>query len=142
MAYEEEWRDERSLNYRDPEVRHMNALEFIEREKREGGAWWKLVRQARWRIDNDELFKLDYEIENIKRGLVRRGECDASEAKAMFKYASASYATIIRELILAIPELAGYTRIRRCSISQFYPQLEIYEHSAEIDVESGGDVAA
>ena len=141
-ATEPDHREQRKANYIPPEMRHEKALEFIERESCQGGAFSKLINQAQWRIKNGEIFVIDYEIQNIKYGMVRRGECDAAEAKAMFKGAMASTATVTRELILRVPELAGYTRIRHCDISQFYPQLEYLEKGAAINVEDGGDFAA
>lgn len=116
---------------------------FIERERHLGGAYDKLKSQARYRMSIDEFFDIDYEIKNIKRAMVRRGECDEKEAKAMFKYASSNQqGAIIREMILEMPELANYTRIRKCSMSKFYPQLQYLEGSAAINTEEGGDFAA
>jgi len=141
MSESDDWRDQRKANYVPMELRREKVLQFIERE-RNGGGYDKLLKQARWRMQNDELFKIDYEIENIKRGIVRRGEGDASFAKDMFKYASSSYACLVREMILEMPELADYTRIRKCKASKFYPELEEYEHRLVIDQETGGDSAA
>lgn len=141
-ALDSDYREQRKANYTPPEMRHEKALEFIERESCPGGAFDKLMKQARWRIENGEIFVITYEIQNIKYGMVRRGECDEQEAKAMFKGATASTATVTRELILRIPELADYTRIRQCDISEFYPQLKHLEKSAAINVEEGGDFAA
>lgn len=140
-ASDPSWREQRKANYVPMELRREKVLQFIE-NGRDGGGYDKLLRQARWRMDNDELFKIDYEVENIKRGIVRRGEGDASYAKAMFKNASASYACLVREMLLEMPELADYTRIRHCKASRFYPQLEKYEHELVVDQESGGDVTA
>jgi hypothetical protein len=141
-ASDPDHREQRKANYTPPEMRHEKALEFIERESKQGGGFSKLIAQALWRIRNGEHFDTDYEIKNIKYVMVRRGECTAKEAKEMFKGATASTATVTRELILRIPELAEYARIRACDISQFYPQLKYLEKSAAINVEDGGDFAA
>jgi len=147
----DEWRDEKAADADYTEQRKANftpawekrekALMFIERER--DGVYRKLKNQARYRMEIGELFDIDYEIKNIKRSMVRREECDEAEAKAMFKGASKSQqSTIIREMLLEMPELADYTRIRECSVSEFYPQLRFLEHSAAIDTEEGGDYAA
>ena len=142
MAGSPDWREQRKANYVPPELRYEKALEFVERERHEGGAYAKLVRQARWRVENGEVFMLSYEIENIKYGMVRRGECDASEAKAMFKYAKSSTATVTRELLKDVPELEGHVRLRECSISDKYSQFKHLEHPLIVDQETGGDFAA
>jgi len=142
MADSGDWREQRKANYIPTELRHEKALQFVERERHEGGAYDKLLKQARWRMENGELFYLPYEIRNIKYGMVRRGECDEAGAKEAFKYANASPATVIREMIRDLPELAGYTRIRKCSVSEKYPDLKEYEHALVIDQETGGDFAA
>lgn len=142
MAESGDWHDQRKANYVPSELRHEKALEFVERERHPGGAYDKLLKQARWRMENGELFYLPYEIRNIKYGMVRRGECDEAGAKEAFKYACASSATVIREMLRDIPELAGYTRIRECSVSDKYPELKKYEHALVINQETGGDEAA
>lgn len=142
MAESDNWREQRKANYVPPELRHEKALQFIDRERHPGGAYDKLLMQARWRIENDEIFVLDYEIQNIKYGMVRRGECDASEAKKMFKYALSSGATVVREILIDVPELEGHVRLRKCSVSDKYPQFKHLEHALVIDQESGGDFAA
>lgn len=142
MSTSDNWREQRKANYVPPELRYEKALQFIERERHPGGAYDKLLNQARWRIDNGELFYLPYEIRNIKYGMVRRGECDEAGAKEAFKYANASLATVVREMILDLPELANYTRIRECGVSDKYPELKKYEHALVINQEKGGDEAA
>lgn len=142
MAESDDWREQRKANYVPPELRHEKALEFVERERRPGGAYDKLLKQARWRIENGELFYLPYEIRNIKYGMVRRGECDEAGAKEAFKYACSSTATVIREMLRDLPELAGNTRIRECKISYLYPDLKKYEHKLVVNQETGGDEAA
>ena len=142
-AQDPDWTEQRKANYVPPEMRHEQALMFIERERHPGGGYDKLMNQARYRMEIDEFFDIDYEIKNIKRAMVRRGECDEQEAKAMFKYASSNQqGAIIREMIIEMPELASYTRIRNCSMSEFYPQLQHLEGSAAINTEEGGDYAA
>lgn len=140
-AAESDHREQRKANYIPPEMRHEKALEFIERESCQGGAFAKLMTQAEYRYENDEEFDPESEAKLIKRMMVRKGECDKSEAKKMFSGANASLATIRREIILRNPKLAQCTRIRHCDISQFYPQLEYLEKSAAINVEDGGDFA-
>ena len=142
MAESDDWREQRKANYVPPELRHEKALEFIDRERHPDGGYAKLLRQAMWRIENDEIFVLDYEIQNIKYAMVRRGECDAAEAKAMFKYALSSGATVVREMLIDIPELAGHVRLRKCSVSDKYPQFKHLERALVIDQEQGGDFAA
>lgn len=142
MACSDEWQEQKKANYVPSELRHEKALQFIERERHAGGAYDKLLRQARWRIDNGEIFVLTYEIQNIKYGMVRRGECDAAEAKAMFKYANSSLATVVREMCIDMPELIEHVRLRRCSVSEKYPQFIQYERALVIDQETGGDFAA
>lgn len=142
MAESDDWAEQRKANYVPSQIRHEKALQFIERERHEGGAYDKLLKQARWRIENGEIFVLDYEIQNIKYVMVRRGECDAQEAKSMFKYASSSLATVVREMCIDIPELVNHVRLRNCSVSEKYPQFIEYEHALVINQEEGGDFAA
>ena len=142
MADSEEWTEQRKANYVPHAIRREKALQFIDRERHIDGAYDKLLKQARWRIENGEIFVLDYEIQNIKYGMVRRGECTASEAKAMFKYAGSSLATVVREMCIDIPELVWHVRLRNCSVSEFYPQFVKYERALVIDQENGGDFAA
>ena len=142
MADSEDWQEQRKANYVPPAMRREKTLQFIERESHEGGAYNKLIRQARWRIENDEIFVLTYEIQNIKYGMVRRGECSAKEAKGMFRYALSSSATLSRELLRDVPELEGHIRLRECSVSDYYPEFKHLEHPLVIDQEEGGDFAA
>ena len=141
MAESDEWQEQRKANYVPPAMRHEKTLQFIERE-RNGGAYSKLIRQAKWRCENDEIFVLTYEIQNIKYVMVRRGECSAKEAKAMFRYALSSSATLARELLRDVPELEGHIRLRECSVSDYYPEFKHLEHPLVIDQEEGGDYAA
>lgn len=141
-ASDPDWHEQRKANYVPPALRHEKALMFIERERHKGGAYDKLLKQARWRIENGEIFVLSYEIQNIKYVMVRRGECDVSEAKAMFKYATSSTATVVREMCIDIPELLGHVRLRNCSMSEYYPQFKPFEHELVTDQEQGGDEAA
>jgi hypothetical protein len=66
----------------------------------------------------------------------------AKEAKAMFRYALASPATLSRELLKRIPELKGHIRLRECDISDYYPEFKYLEHPLVINQEEGGDQAA
>jgi len=146
MANSDDWQEQRKANYTPPKMRHEKALEFVERESYQGGAFAKLMAQAEYRYENDEEFDPEHEARLIKRMMVRNGECNKTEAKKMFSGANASWATIRREIILRNPKLAQCIRIRRCPISEFYKgtlieELDL-EKSAAINVEDGGDFAA
>ena len=140
MANSDSWQEQRKANYVPPAVRRDQALEFIEREYK--GIYEMLKRRA-WKCINErKIFDLDYEIKDLKRQINGLGY-DAREIKQMFKGSSnAQQSTIIREMLLEIPQLAQYTRIRSCSVSEFYPQLKHLEGSAAINTEEGGDFAA
>ena len=136
------WRTQRAKNYVPPALRHEQALSFIERERHDGGGYDRLKAIALIFIKNDEIMSVQYAIQDIKYNIVRFEGFTAKEAKAMFKYAMASPATIARELLKEIPELEGHIRLRECKVSVFYPEFQHLEHSLTLNQEEGGDAAA
>lgn len=138
----DDWRKQRAANFVDAEIRHEKALQFIEREEHEGGGFDRLKVIAWMFIENDEIMSVNYSIQDIKYNIVRYEGFTAKEAKAMFKYAMSSPATIARELLKRIPELEGHIRLRECPISDFYPEFKHLEHPLEVNQEVGGDVTA
>lgn len=136
------WRAQRAENFVPPEERHEKALEFIEREEHEGGGFDRLKDIAWVFIKNDEIMSVNYSIQDIKYNIVRFEGFTQKEAKAMFKYAMASPATIARELLKRIPELEGHIRLRECKVSDFYPEFKYLEHPLTLNQEEGGDAAA
>ena len=137
-----DWREQRKKNYVPVEMRHEKALQFVERERHEGGGYDRLMTMARIFIDNDEIMSVQYAIQDIKYNIVRYEGYSASEAKSMFKYAMSSPATIARELLKDVPELEGHIRLRECEISKYYPEYAHLEHPLVVNQEEGGDEAA
>lgn len=143
MASSEEYEEQRKANYVPEELRHEQALAFIERENCPGGAFNMLMRVAMKRAKEGKLVNPEFEAKTIKRNLVENLGYDAREVKAMFKGCTSSQMSAIsREMILMEPMLADYIRIRKCPMSKFYPELQYLEGSAAINTEEGGDFAA
>jgi len=143
MASSDDYEEQRKANYVPEEMRHEQALEFIERESYQGGAFNMLMRVAMKRASEGKLVNPDFEARSIKRNLVENLGYSSKEVKAMFKGGTSSQmAAIAREMILMEPVLAVYIRIRKCNMSKFYPQLRHLEGSAAINTEEGGDFAA
>lgn len=138
MAESDDWTEQRKANYTPPEMIYEQGLEFVQREY--NGVYEMLKRRAYKRIEAHEIFETDYEVKDLKREVASLGYTQ-KEVKAMFK-GSGRASVISRELILEIPELAKYCRIRKCSISSYYPTLQDLEGSAAINTEEGGDFAA
>ena len=142
-AYDPDWEEQRKANYVPEEMRHAQALEFIERESYNGGAFNMIMRVAMKRASEGKLVNPEFEAKSIKRNLIENLGYSAKEVKAMFKGGTSSQmSAIAREMILMEPMLADYIRIRKCSMSRFYPQLQHLEGSAAINTEEGGDFAA
>lgn len=143
MASSDDYVEQRKANYVPEEMRHEQALEFIERESYQGGAFAMLMRVAMKRASEGRLVNTEFEVKSIKRNLEENMGYTAKEVKAMFKGATSSQmAAISREMIIREPALADYIRIRKCQMSKFYPELQYLEGSAAIDTESGGDFVA
>ena len=141
MAESDDWQEQRKANYVPVDLRHEQALEFMEREK--DRAVKKILERFEYCKMHNEIFLLRDEIKIIKRAMIRRGECTPKEAKAMFKYATNNHhSAIIRELILINPEIANYTCITKCGMSKHYPQLKHLEEKHNKDLEEGGISAA
>ena len=140
MAESDDWREQRKANYVPPRLKYERALEFIEREQ--SYVYGLLKRRAITCIRDQVIFDVDFEIKGLKRYMTDTLGYTQKEVKEMFK--GAYGAVVNRELILELPELADYTRIRKCGISDFYKDtlIEEIEKSHARDMERGGDFVA
>lgn len=139
-AADPDWREQKKANYIPPKLKYERALAFIERER--SNVYELLKRRAINCIRDHEFFDVDYEIKNLKRYLQKSLGYTSKEVKEMFK---GCYGPIVnRELILEVPELANWTRIRKGDVSEFYKGtlIEEIEKSHARDMENGGDFAA
>lgn len=114
--------EQRKANYSDPEIRYERAMEFINRE---GSAFERIEARARACVEYGEYFKLDYEVETMKRAYRDLGYTPA-EIRDMFNNCNSStHGFLVRELALRVEGLhPKHMKLRKCAASRFYPQLE------------------